>query len=137
MTLRFSEICIDAHDVDALAAWWSRVLGWPAERAYDDDMALRSPAGAGPDAKHKLVSLTRHKIALEEQAAKAPTEYLACPDYARRDTRCLATAGPGDGRPLFDPARPVVIVAGGCGERRRGARLGVAQAQGRTRGIRR
>ncbi|HMZ15206.1 MAG TPA: VOC family protein [Mycobacterium sp.] len=49
MTLRFSEICIDAHDVDALAAWWSRVLGWPAERAYDDDMALRSPAGAGPD----------------------------------------------------------------------------------------
>ena len=48
MTLRFSEICIDAHDVDALAAWWSRVLGWLAERAYDDDMvALPRPAPAG------------------------------------------------------------------------------------------
>ena len=54
------------------------VLGW----RLDDTVALIRgaadtvvvldilPAGAGPDAKHKLVPLTRHKIALEEQAAK-------------------------------------------------------------------
>ena len=32
MGLRFSEICIDAHDIDALARWWSSVLGWPPSR---------------------------------------------------------------------------------------------------------
>jgi predicted enzyme related to lactoylglutathione lyase len=49
MGLRFSEICIDAHDIDALASWWSSVLGWPAEPTDDGDAILRAPAGAGPD----------------------------------------------------------------------------------------
>ncbi|HEY5148313.1 MAG TPA: VOC family protein [Mycobacterium sp.] len=49
MGLRFSEICIDAHDIDALAAWWSSVLGWPAEPTDDGDVVLRAPAGSGPD----------------------------------------------------------------------------------------
>ena len=49
MGLRFSEICVDAHDIDALAAWWSSVLGWPAEPTDDGDVILRAPAGAGPD----------------------------------------------------------------------------------------
>jgi predicted enzyme related to lactoylglutathione lyase len=49
MGLRFSEICIDAHDIDALAAWWSSVLGWLAEPTDDGDVILRAPAGAGPD----------------------------------------------------------------------------------------
>jgi predicted enzyme related to lactoylglutathione lyase len=47
--LRFSEICIDAHDIDALAVWWSSVLGWPAEPTDDGDVMLRAPAGTGPD----------------------------------------------------------------------------------------
>ncbi|MEW5808414.1 MAG: VOC family protein [Actinomycetota bacterium] len=49
MGLRFSEVCIDAHDTEALASWWARVLGWPAEETDDGDVALRAPAGAGPD----------------------------------------------------------------------------------------
>ena len=49
MTLRFSEICVDAHDAGALAAWWSRVLGWPAEEDDDGDFVMHPPAGAGPD----------------------------------------------------------------------------------------
>ncbi|KRE29254.1 glyoxalase [Mycobacterium sp. Soil538] len=49
MGLRFSDVCIDAHDTHALASWWSRVLGWPAEDTDDGDVALRAPAGAGPD----------------------------------------------------------------------------------------
>jgi hypothetical protein len=49
MTLVFDEICIDAHDIRALSAWWSQVLGWPAEDTDDGDIALRAPAGAGPD----------------------------------------------------------------------------------------
>jgi predicted enzyme related to lactoylglutathione lyase len=49
MALRFSEICVDANDIHALASWWSQVLGWPAEPTDDGDVALRAPAGAGPD----------------------------------------------------------------------------------------
>jgi catechol 2,3-dioxygenase-like lactoylglutathione lyase family enzyme len=49
MTLRFSEVCIDAADIDALGQWWSSVLGWPAETTDDGDVLLRSPGGAGPD----------------------------------------------------------------------------------------
>ncbi|PRC47107.1 glyoxalase [Mycobacterium sp. ITM-2017-0098] len=49
MGLRFSEICIDATDIHALAAWWSKVLGWPAEEVDDGDIVLKAPGGAGPD----------------------------------------------------------------------------------------
>lgn len=49
MGLRFTEICIDAADIHALASWWSQVLGWPQEFTDDGDVALRAPAGAGPD----------------------------------------------------------------------------------------
>ena len=49
MGLRFSEVCIDAHDTHALASWWAEVLGWPQEETADGDVALRAPAGAGPD----------------------------------------------------------------------------------------
>jgi hypothetical protein len=49
MGMRFTEICIDARDIHALSSWWSTVLGWPAEPTDDGDVALRAPAGAGPD----------------------------------------------------------------------------------------
>jgi catechol 2,3-dioxygenase-like lactoylglutathione lyase family enzyme len=49
MALRFTDICIDAADIEALAAWWSDVLGWHREPADDGDVVLRAPAGAGPD----------------------------------------------------------------------------------------
>jgi predicted enzyme related to lactoylglutathione lyase len=48
MTLVFDEICIDAHDIHALAGWWSQVLGWPCEDTDDGDVLLRPPPGAGP-----------------------------------------------------------------------------------------
>ena len=48
--LRFTEICIDAHDTGMLAEWWSRALGWKVEPAEDDgEWLLRAPGGAGPD----------------------------------------------------------------------------------------
>ncbi|GAA2794019.1 VOC family protein [Mycolicibacterium pallens] len=49
MTLRFSDVCVDARDIHALSSWWSTVLGWPAEATDDGDVALRAPDGAGPD----------------------------------------------------------------------------------------
>jgi hypothetical protein len=49
MALKFDEICIDATDVQALGAWWSRVLDWPAEIDEEDgDVLLRPPGGDGP-----------------------------------------------------------------------------------------
>ena len=48
MALRFSEICIDAHDAEALGGWWARVLGWPQRTDSDGDVILTPPAGAGP-----------------------------------------------------------------------------------------
>ncbi|WP_319435739.1 VOC family protein [Mycobacterium sp. RTGN5] len=49
MTLRFTEICIDAHDINALSSFWSTVLGWPTEPTEDGDVLLRAPSGDGPD----------------------------------------------------------------------------------------
>lgn len=49
MGLRFSDVCIDAADIHALARWWADALGWPAEPTDDGDVVLRAPAGAGPD----------------------------------------------------------------------------------------
>ncbi|OBB58000.1 glyoxalase [Mycobacterium sp. 852013-51886_SCH5428379] len=49
MSLRFSDLCVDAKDARALADWWSQVLGWPAEDAGDGDVVLRAPVGTGVD----------------------------------------------------------------------------------------
>jgi predicted enzyme related to lactoylglutathione lyase len=49
MTLRFTEVCIDAADIHALGRWWADVLGWPVEDTDDGDVILRAPAGSGPD----------------------------------------------------------------------------------------
>ncbi|BBY82467.1 VOC family protein [Mycolicibacterium pulveris] len=49
MTLKFDEICIDAHDATMLGRWWSEVLGWPHDVDADGDVVLRAPAGAGPN----------------------------------------------------------------------------------------
>jgi predicted enzyme related to lactoylglutathione lyase len=49
MGLRFTDLCIDARDIRALADWWSSVLSWPAEDTDDGDVVLRAPSGAGPD----------------------------------------------------------------------------------------
>jgi hypothetical protein len=49
MTLKFDEICIDAHDAAALGGWWSTVLGWPHDVDSDGDVVLHAPPGAGPN----------------------------------------------------------------------------------------
>ena len=50
MSLRFSEICLDANDTAVLARWWSHALGWAVEPAEDEgEWLLRAPAGEGPD----------------------------------------------------------------------------------------
>lgn len=49
MTLVFDEICIDAHDITALAGWWARVLGWDSGITSDGDAVLYAPPGAGPN----------------------------------------------------------------------------------------
>ena len=49
MALRFSEICVDAHDATSLGTWWAEVLGWRHEIDADGDVVLHAPAGAGPN----------------------------------------------------------------------------------------
>lgn len=48
MSLRFSELCIDAHDPTALGAWWAGVLGWPHSVDADGDVVVTPPPGQGP-----------------------------------------------------------------------------------------
>ncbi len=47
MTLRLSEICIDAFDPAALGQWWAAALEWSSEITEDGDVAVR-PRGGGP-----------------------------------------------------------------------------------------
>ncbi|MGB3486148.1 MAG: VOC family protein [Mycobacterium sp.] len=47
MSLRFTEVCIDAADIHTLGKWWSQVLGWPSEITDDGDVLLR-PTDGGP-----------------------------------------------------------------------------------------
>ncbi|MDT5337887.1 MAG: hypothetical protein QOD90_3392 [Mycobacterium sp.] len=47
MTLRFTEVCVDAADIHALGQWWADALGWPSETTEDGDVVLR--AATGPD----------------------------------------------------------------------------------------
>jgi len=47
VSLRFTEMCIDATDVHSLGHWWAEVLGWPSEVTEDGDVALTPPDG-GP-----------------------------------------------------------------------------------------
>ena len=48
MPLTFDEICIDAHDPEALGQWWARVLDWPTHTDADGDVVLTPPPGQGP-----------------------------------------------------------------------------------------
>jgi Glyoxalase-like domain len=48
MTLRFSEICVDATDAHSLGAWWSEFLGWSSKVSEDGDVELSPPGGVGP-----------------------------------------------------------------------------------------
>jgi hypothetical protein len=47
MTLRFTEVCIDATDPHSLGHWWAEALGWPSEVSEDGDVELTPPDG-GP-----------------------------------------------------------------------------------------
>jgi len=45
---KFTELCVDAADIDALATFWSEVLGWPRTDSYDEVIELADPSGATP-----------------------------------------------------------------------------------------
>ncbi|BCI54600.1 hypothetical protein NIIDNTM18_38780 [Mycolicibacterium litorale] len=49
MGLRFTDLCVDAADTQALGSWWAEVLGYRQETTDDGDVILRPPAGGGPN----------------------------------------------------------------------------------------
>jgi predicted enzyme related to lactoylglutathione lyase len=49
MSLICEQICIDGRDINALGAWWSKVLGWRHYVDEDGDVVLEAPPGAGPN----------------------------------------------------------------------------------------
>ena len=86
MSLRFSEICVDAHDTAALARWWSQALGWTLQPADDDgEWLLSPPAGAGPDWLFMPVS--------EDKAAKNRIHFDFTPDDQRAEVDRLIALG--------------------------------------------
>jgi predicted enzyme related to lactoylglutathione lyase len=49
MPVRFSELVVDANDVDRLADFWAAVLGWERREAEDDgDAEIAAPDGSLP-----------------------------------------------------------------------------------------
>src|ERR1700690_1625799 len=48
MGSKFTELIIDAADPDALATFWTAVLGWPRERVLGDAVEIADPAGSLP-----------------------------------------------------------------------------------------
>lgn len=49
MTLTLAQIAVDARDPEALARWWSEVLGWPLRVDSDGDAFLTPPTGEGAE----------------------------------------------------------------------------------------
>ncbi len=45
MSLSLAQIAVDARDPEALARWWSEVLGWPLRVDSDGDAFLTPPTG--------------------------------------------------------------------------------------------
>jgi predicted enzyme related to lactoylglutathione lyase len=49
MTLKIQCVTVDAHDPDALAAWWAEALGYTVKDMEDDDEAAIIPHDRGKD----------------------------------------------------------------------------------------
>jgi hypothetical protein len=47
MTSKFTELCVDCHDPQALATFWAEVLGYEAKKE-DDEVFVEGPSGSGP-----------------------------------------------------------------------------------------
>jgi hypothetical protein len=45
---KFTELIVDAADTDALAAFWSAVLGWPRLEVEDGVVEIGDPSGTLP-----------------------------------------------------------------------------------------
>jgi hypothetical protein len=48
MAAKFTELIVDAAAPEALADFWSRVLGWDRTGSYEGAVELADPAGARP-----------------------------------------------------------------------------------------
>lgn len=49
MAVKFTELVIDANDVERLATFWQQVLGWErSDDADDGEVELRNPDGSFP-----------------------------------------------------------------------------------------
>ena len=48
MGAKFTELIIDANDIDALAGFWSAVLGWKETDRDADVVVISDPAGSKP-----------------------------------------------------------------------------------------
>ena len=47
MTSKFTELCVDCHDPDRLASFWSEVLGFE-KKTDEDEVFIEGPPGSGP-----------------------------------------------------------------------------------------
>ena len=48
MAARFTELIVDAHDLERVATFWEAVLGWDRLEADDDGIEIGDPSGAKP-----------------------------------------------------------------------------------------
>jgi predicted enzyme related to lactoylglutathione lyase len=48
MAVRFTELVVDANDVEKVASFWQQVLGWDREEGDEGEVELRNPDGSLP-----------------------------------------------------------------------------------------
>jgi predicted enzyme related to lactoylglutathione lyase len=46
MSIRIQHVCIDSHEPQKLASFWSEAIGWPIAFDDSDEVALEPPAGS-------------------------------------------------------------------------------------------
>ena len=88
MTLVFDEICIDAHDITALGAWWADVLGWEHAVTSDGDVVLHNHPYKG--ASHSPDAAIIMPIFFEGEAGNDADPVLAAVRPAELRRRLIA-----------------------------------------------
>ena len=109
MDIRIQCIVVDAHDVELLARFWSRAIGWRITYESDDEWCIEPPEGSpandvAPDILFVKVpdrKIAKNRLHLDLRPADQQAEVdrlielgASRADIGQRDTRWVVLADP-------------------------------------------